>query len=125
MALALDLTDDANGPFHYLDVLKTGEKDVKLPKGKEIAIKHTGRQDDGTASVAGDHLVIMHQKDTMAANRNAGRKVVLEVGESFTFKGGDIEPSSVKADGSHVIQLRAVTNGCKVQFLVGQLTRKS
>ena len=125
MALALDLTDATKGPFHYLAVLTSGEKDVKLPRGKEVAIKHTGRKssDGSSASSAGDHLVIMHETDTMAANRGAGVKIVLEVGESVTFRAGDILPSS--ADGSHVIQLRAVTNGCMVQFLVGQITRKS
>jgi len=122
MALALDLTDVTKRPFSYLDVLTTGEKTVELPRGKEVAIKHTGRQDDGTASLAGDHLVIMHGKDVMAANRTAGVKLVLEVGEAAVLRATDILPDT---DGARVIALRAVTTGCKVQFLTGQITRKS
>lgn len=115
-AADLDLSG-GNRPFYVLTVLTSGTKKVKLPAKQDVAIVHLGLQNDGsTASVSGDSLIVMQAVDSMAANNDDGEKAIIFSQGSVTIQGKDAKGAD---DGDRVIQLQAVSHGCKVQFVLG------
>ena len=115
---------DANNlqPFNAI-VVPTGSITTILLPRHNVLLRHTDFQDDLSASVAGDHVIVMQatkQDGTpqiMSADRSAGEKLIIEAGLSVTFRGDDIRTGT---NGDREIQLQAVTNGALVQVLTAR-----
>lgn len=113
-AAAADL-DMRGQAFYVLDVSTSASSTVILP-GQSVLVAHLGYTTAGSASTSTDYIVVMFQTDTMAANLNAGRKVVLKANGSTCFPAQNVP---VGADGPRQIQIKAVGGSAKVQLIVG------
>lgn len=116
MAADLDLKDK---PFYVLTVGTSAVKKILLPASADVTIAALGIQDDaGTANAASDKVVGMHAVDTMVADNTDGEKFILWTyggGSNIALRGITIKTGS---NGSHELQLKAVGNAAKVQFVV-------
>ncbi|MCW8129281.1 MAG: hypothetical protein KIS92_02765 [Planctomycetota bacterium] len=112
---AADLVlNGADAPFHVLDVPTSGVKKVILPANYKVTIAHSGLKTDGSASGASDYVVVMQQSDTMAANKNEGKKALLFPNGYAAVHSLDVANGT---DGSYELQLQAVTGSAKIQFI--------
>lgn len=113
-AASLDLTTPAgNKPNYLADVTTSATYTIVLKANYRYTFSHTGKQDDGSASVVGDYVVLMHQADTMAANLTTGAKSIIFVNGYVCMRGADAKAGT---DGDYEVALKAVTHGAKIQI---------
>ena len=113
--VGVSFTDLKGQGFYVLDIDTSTVTKIVLP-GQSCLIAHLNYQSDGSASGASDYVVVMVQTDTMAANLDAGRKLVIKGGGSARFPAGNMPTGS---DGPREIQVKAVGNSAKIQIIVG------
>lgn len=111
---APDRARSSANPFYVLDIATGAVTKLLLAPEYRYTFKHTGKQADGSAGVAGDYVVLMNLIDTMSNDLTAGRKVLIFLGDTvgFTIDGSDIDPG---VDGPAEVHLQAVVHSAKIQ----------
>lgn len=121
--MSLDLTGKLSLPFYRLDVATASIVDVFLSPNYNYTFVHLGEQVDGTVSDTTnatislrDYVVMMQKADTMAADKVAGAKAIINPNGHCRISGDDIRETSA-SDPIRKVQLQAVNHSAKIQIM--------